>query len=141
MWIRSYTKVYQGVKKEEIWRLWSDVNNWHRWDPDIEYSRMEQPFVTGSHFFFKPKGMSEIKLQLVEVIDLQKYTDSVKFFGAKLFGTHEMEEIAEGLRLTTTIKVSGILKFLWIKLVAQDIVNTLPEQMDALVKLARIDNA
>ena len=141
MWIRSYRKVYANIKKEEIWRLWSDVNNWHLWDPDIEYGRIEESFSVGSHFFFKPKGISEVKLKLVEVEPMHKYTDQCKFFGAILSGTHEMAEVPGGLQLTTTVRVSGPLKFLWVKLVGQGIVDTLPEQMDSLAALASSQNA
>lgn len=137
MWIRSFSKVYPDITKDEIWRLWSDVNHWHLWDPDIEYGRIEEPFAVGSHFFFKPKNMSEVKLKLVEVEFKRKYTDHCKFFGAKLYGTHEMEEVAGGLKLTTTIRIAGPLRFIWVKLVGQGIVDTLPEQMEALVSLAR----
>lgn len=141
MWTRSYSKVYQGIKKEDIWKLWIDVNNWHKWDPDIEYGMIDEPFAVGSHFVFKPKGMSEVKLKLVEVEKMRKYTDNFKFFGANLYGTHEMQETPEGLKLTTTIRMSGPLKLIWIKLVAQGIADTLPEQMESLVKLARAERA
>ncbi len=43
-----------------------------------------------------------------------------------------------GLRLTTTVTVTGFLKHLWIKLVAQKIVVKSVLQMDTLVQLALI---
>lgn len=51
-------------------------------------------------------------------------------------GIHEMEETKDGLKLTTTIQISGPLSFLWRKLVADGIVKTLPEQTEALAALA-----
>jgi hypothetical protein len=137
MWIRKHSQVYNNITKEKIWDLWKDVNNWHKWDNDIEHGRIDSPFAVGNYFFIKPKGMSEINLQLVEVEEKRKYTDLYKFFGAKLYGSHEIEELKEGVRLTTSIKVTGPLKFIWIKLVARGIVDTLPDQMEALVKLAK----
>lgn len=137
MWQKTYSKVYPGVKKESVWSLWEDVNNWHKWDPDIEYAKMTEPFQVGSHFIFKPKGAGEVKLQLIEVEKFKKFTDHFKFFGAKLYGTHEMIETAAGLKMTTTVQVTGPLKFIWIKLVAKGIVDTIPEQMDALMELAK----
>jgi hypothetical protein len=77
MWTRSYSKIYQGIRKEDVWRLWSDVNQWHLWDPDIEYGRMSAPFLTGNSFVFKPKGMSEVTLHLVEVEPFHKYLGQV----------------------------------------------------------------
>lgn len=137
MWQKTYSKVYPGVKKETVWSLWEDVNNWTQWDPDIEYAKMTEPFQAGSHFVFKPKGAGEVKIQLVEVEKFKKFTDNFKFIGAQLFGTHEMEETHEGLKMTTTVKVTGPLRFIWVKLVATGIVDTIPEQMDSLIKLAK----
>jgi hypothetical protein len=137
MWHKSYSKIYPGISKEKVWRLWEDVNNWDKWDPDIEYAKMSEPFQVGSSFIFKPKGAGEVKLKLVAVEKFRKFTDNFKFFGAELYGIHEMEETPEGLKMTISIQVTGPLRFIWIKLVAQGIVDTIPEQMDALMNLAK----
>ena len=54
-----------------------------------------------------------------------------------MYDTHALEETKEGLRLTNTLVVTGPLKLLWIKLVAQNVADTVPQEMDALVNLAR----
>ena len=53
-----------------------------------------------------------------------------------MYGTHLFEETSEGLKITTTMKVEGLLSFLWIKLVAQGIVDALPVEMEAQIKYA-----
>lgn len=136
MWQRTYSRIYPKVKRETIWDIWKDVNNWDKWDPDIEYARMTELFQEGSHFIIKPKGAGEVSLQLVEVEKLKKFTDHFKFFGAKLYGTHEMMETTEGLKMTSTLHVSGPLTFLWVWLVAKNIADTIPVQMDSLIKYA-----
>ena len=55
-----------------------------------------------------------------------------------MYGKHEMHVEKNGLRLTTTITVTGMLKYLWIALVAQKIVDKFSVQMDTLVQLALI---
>jgi len=97
---------------------------------------MSDSFAVGSHFVFKPKGAPEVSLKLVEVVEMKRYTDSCKFFGARLFGMHEMERTPNGLKLTTSIKVTGPLKYLWIFLVARNIVKELPQQTENLANLA-----
>ncbi len=42
--------------------------------------------------------------------------------------------------MTITLRVSGPLTFIWVKLVAQGIVDTIPEQMDSLMKFAESGN-
>jgi hypothetical protein len=137
MWTKSCTKTFKGVKKEQIWKLWSDVNQWHLWDPDIESATLEGEFKAGSFFVLKPKGWKPVRIQLTEVVKNKTFTDCTKFFGATMYGCHEMEDTKNGLKLTTTMTVSGPLTFLWVRLVAQGIVNTLPNQMNALVTLAK----
>jgi hypothetical protein len=62
--------------------------------------------------------------------------DVTRFPLAKMYGEHIFEETAEGLKITITMSVKGILSFLWVKLVAQKIVDDLPIDMLAQVKAA-----
>ena len=137
MWTRAYTKTFKGVKKEQIWKLWSDVDQWPLWDPDIESAMLEGEFKAGNFFVLKPKGWKSVRIQLTEGVKNKTFTDCTPFFGARMYGRHEMEETKAGLKLTTTMTVSGLLSFLWVRLVAQGIVNTLPTQINALVTLAK----
>lgn len=137
MWIKTYSKIYPGVRKETVWRLWTDVNNWPQWHGDLDYCKMEGDFVVGNYFILKPKGIKPVKIFLTEIQEGHKFTDYTPFFGAKMYDTHELEETSEGLRLTNTLTLRGPLKFLWIKLVAQNIADTVPQEMEKLVELAR----
>lgn len=137
MWIRTYSKEYKGIKKSDIWQLWIDVNNWHTWHADLDYCKLEGSFKVGNHFILKPKGAPEVKIKLVEIEHERRFKDCTRFFGAKMFDTHEIEETNDGVRLTNTLVVTGPLKFLWIKLVAQHVADSVPEEMDALVNKVR----
>ncbi|HXH55565.1 MAG TPA: polyketide cyclase [Gammaproteobacteria bacterium] len=137
MWTRSYTKTFPGIKKEDIWRIWTDINNWPTWHGDLDYCKLEGPFTVGNHFMLKPKGVNPIKIVLTEINEGRDFTDCTSFLGAKMFDTHSMVETAEGLMLTNKLVVIGPLKWLWIKLVAQNVADTVPEEMEALAKLVR----
>lgn len=141
MWIKTYSKTYKDIKREDIWNIWTDVNNWPQWHSDLEYCKMKDAFEVGNHFILKPKGVSPVKIFITELEKGYKFTDCTKFFGAKMYDTHAMEETKEGLRLTNTLVVKGPLKRLWIKLVAQNVAETVPEEMESLVSLARKRNA
>ncbi len=136
MWVKSYSKIYQNVKKEDVWRLWSDVNNWPKWDRELEYCKMDASFTEGSHFILKPIKGPKVKIVLSEVINNKKFTDYTKFPGAIMYDAHELEETPSGLRITSTITVKGFLSFLWTKLVAKNVAAGVPKHMDALVELA-----
>lgn len=137
MWTKSFSKLYSGVRKEDVWHLWTDVDNWPTWHGDLEYCKMQGPFQVGNYFLLKPKGVKAVKIVLTEIEEGRRFTDCTTFFGAKMYDTHAMEETPEGLLLSNTLVVTGPLKWLWIKLVAQNVANTVPDEMEALVKLAR----
>lgn len=137
MWTRTYSKVFQGVQKQAIWRIWTDVNNWPQWHGDLDYCKMQGPFEVGNHFMLKPKGVKAVKIVLTEIHEGYKFTDCTAFPGAKMYDTHALEETPEGLKLTNTLVVKGPLQCVWVKLVAQNVAKTVPQEMEALVKLAR----
>jgi hypothetical protein len=136
MWTKSHSIVTKDVTKEQMWQLFADVNNWHTWDKSIEFAQLEGQFEKGNHFMFQPKGGPKLKLQIVEAIKNQNFTDLTTFPLAKMYGEHLFEETPEGLKMTTTMKVEGILGFLWRKIVAQKIVDGLPSDMQIQIKAA-----
>ena len=129
MWTKSHSVVSKTTSKEQIWKLFSNVNNWASWDQGIEYARLEGPFQTGSFFTLKPKGGPKVKIELIEATPNKSFTDLTRFPLAKMYGSHTFEETAEGLKMTTTMTVTGPLGFLWRKIVAQNIVDGLPQEM------------
>ena len=140
MWTRTYSKTFQGINPKAIWRIWTDVNNWPTWHGDLDYCKLEGDFKVDNHFMLKPKGVNPVKIVLTEINEGRYFTDCTAFFGAKMYDTHTLEETPDGLKLTNKLVVTGPLKWLWIKLVAQNVADTVPEEMESLVNLARGSN-
>ena len=136
MWTKSYSIVTKEVTKEQMWKLFADVNNWHSWDKGIEYAKMDGKFEKGNTFELKPKGSPKVKIELVEAIENRKFTDFTRFPLAKMYGEHTFEDTTEGVKITTKMTVEGVLGFLWRKIVAQGIVNALPIEMVEQIKYA-----
>ena len=136
MWRKSYSVITTAVTKEQLWKLFADVNTWHHWDDEIEFARLEGPFEKGNHFFLKPKGGPKVKITLLETVPNHNFLDVTPFPLAKMYDNHIFEETPEGLKITNVIWVKGILSFLWIKLVAQKIVDTLPAQIKRQIEAA-----
>jgi len=136
MWSKSHSLVTHAVTKEQLWKLFADVNSWHTWDEGIEYARLDGKFEKGNHFLLKPKKGPKVKIELVETIENKKFVDLTKFPLAKMYGEHTFEETPNGLKITTTMKVEGALGFLWRKIVAEDIANALPVEMEQQVQIA-----
>lgn len=137
MWTQTHSALYKNLNKDNLWRLWTDVNNWPTWHTDLEYCTMDSAFEVGNHFMLKPKGAPAVKIVLTEITPGYKFTDCTIFFGAKMYDTHIIEETNDGILLTNTLVVTGPLSWLWVKLVAQNIAKTVPADMDTLANIAR----
>jgi hypothetical protein len=137
MWIKTYNKIFQDINREDIWRIWTNVNGWPTWHGDLDYCKLDGDFVVGNHFMLKPKGANPVKIVLTEIDEGHHFTDCTSFFGAKMYDTHAMIVTNDGLKLTNKLVVTGPLKWLWIKLVAQHVANSVPEEMENLVRIAR----
>ncbi|WP_374365395.1 SRPBCC family protein [Cloacibacterium sp.] len=136
MWTKSHSIVTKEVTKEQMWKLFADVNNWHIWDEGIEFAKMEGEFEKGNFFTLRPKGGPNVKVELLETVENKSFLDVTKFPLAKMFDNHTFEETPQGLKITNTISVTGVLGFLWRKIVAQKIVDSLPNDMQTQIKAA-----
>ena len=76
---------------------------------------------------------------MLETVTNKSFLDVTPFPLAKMYDNHTFEETPEGLKITNTISVKGMLAFVWAKLVASDIVKALPgdvkKQIEAAAKL------
>jgi hypothetical protein len=134
---KSYSKTAIGINAQQVWTIWSDIDKRHTWDSDTEWAKIEGEFKAGNTFLFKPKGGPKLKMTITEATPNKSFTDCFKLPLARLYGVHEIEEIREGVRLTTTMIVKGPLYWLWQKLLAEKIVATLPNQTDLLIEAAK----
>ncbi len=137
MWEKSYSKTFKGVTREKIWEVLTDFHNWPTWQSDLAYCKLLGKREVGSSFELKPKKGPKVRIQILEFKKPIFLVDLTKFPGAKMYGIHHLEKTKEGVRLTTTMRMTGFLGFLWRKLVAEDIMKHEPDQMEALVERAK----
>lgn len=141
MWQATHELVVRDLDRAAVWSAWSDVNNWHLWDRDIEFAKLDDDFRPGASFVLRPKGGPNVKIRLDRADALVGYTDVTTFPLARMYGVHDMVETPDGLRLTITIRVEGALGWLWRKIVAQKVADEAPSQMLALAAFAREQTA
>lgn len=136
MWSKSHSIVTKAVTAEQMWKLLANVNNWTSWDQSVEFAQLEGKFEKGNFFMFQPKGGPKMKIDIVEATENKRFMDLTSFPLAKMYGDHTFEPTPEGLKITTTMSVKGILGFVWRKLVAQKIVDDLPTDMEIQIREA-----
>ncbi|HEU5048353.1 MAG TPA: hypothetical protein VFT64_10990 [Rickettsiales bacterium] len=137
MWSGSYSKKVIGLSAEEVWNVWTDVNQWHTWQDDIDLAEISGAFAVGNHFLFKPKGGPKFTIAITEVTVNRSFTDVTPFLLAKMYDSHELVMHPDGLEIKSTISVDGPFAFLWRKLVAENVVKGLEQQTDRLVQRVR----
>ena len=137
MWTRTHSQFYPGVSAETIWDIWTDINRWPTWHGDLDYCKLEGAFEVGNHFMLKPKGAPAVKINIIAIEPGRSFTDCTDFWGAKMIDTHRLEIKEDGVLLSNKLVVTGPLRWLWILLVAKHVANTIPDETEALVRLAK----
>lgn len=68
------------ASKETIWRLWSDVENWQKFDTILQYSYLENDaeFTKGAIGYLKAKGAPKTKFELIEVDEGVSFIEELK---------------------------------------------------------------
>jgi hypothetical protein len=136
-WEKTHSVTIKGINQENIWRVWADINQWHHWDTDIEFAKIETSFAEGNYFILKPKGGPRVKIKLLKVNPMSSFTDLTAFPLAKMYGIHTLRETQAGLEVTHTVRIEGPLGFLWKKLVAEKVAAGLEEQAEKMIQRAR----
>ena len=137
MWSKTYSTKVTGVSAAEVWKVWADVDRWQEWQGDIDFARLDGAFVQGGKFTLKPQGGPKVKIEILKCDINRNFTDLTRFPLARMFGSHDMIEHGDGLELTTTISIEGPLAFVWRKIVAQGVADSLPSQTEKLVARAQ----
>ena len=134
---KTFSTITTACTKEQIWKLMSNVNDWNKWDNSVEHSELQGDFKTGSVFLLKPKGGPKVRIKLVEVKPPAYFKDQTMFPLAKMNGEHWYEDTPQGLKITVTMTITGLLSGLWYKLVMKDIVQRLPEEIKSQIAEAK----
>lgn len=76
----NYTLKYSvttSAKKETIWQLWEDVENWKDYDTVLKYSYLENDaeFAQGAVGYVKGKGAPRTKFKLIKVTPGVSFTE------------------------------------------------------------------
>ncbi len=141
MFSRSFTKNYHGVSSESIWRAWSDVENWPKWDTELDHCSINGPFDSGTSFILKPKNGPKVTITLYDVKHGKSFSDFCRFPGATMHDIHEIDIFDDRIEITNIIYMKGMLSFLWWFLVGRNVSKSIENQTDNLVSYVRNNDA
>lgn len=137
MWSKTHVVTVTQLKPQHIWEIWTDVNHWHTWDPNLEWAKLEGPFVKDAVIQLKPKTGPRVRTRIKKCIPNQYFITCTRFPLAKLSIIHHIQQKSHCIQLTTSVKISGLLGFIWRRRLGEKIATSLKPQAHVLIQLAR----
>jgi len=84
MWTRSYSVVTKEVTKEQLWKLFADVNNWHTWTKVSSMPSWKANLKRGITLCCGQRRPN-VKVELLETIENKHFLDVTSFPLAKMY--------------------------------------------------------
>lgn len=135
MWTTEASRKTTATK-EQIWLLWTDVPNWNVWDKEVENSEIFGEFKTGTMGILKPAGGPKTKFEVTECTSFKSFTDRSFMPLCKLDFSHTLTETKDGLEITHKVVMTGLMTFLFSKVIGNKIKIGLPNAVEKLIELA-----
>jgi len=139
MWEYEHS-VDSPAAPEAVWRIWSDVAAWPRWNHGIEKITIDGPFAPGTRFTMTPPGEGPIEMRLTEVIPGRLFTDEMDGGDFVVRTVHRLEPAAGGrTHISYRTEITGPAAAEIGPQLGPAITGDFPEVLAALAKLAEAD--
>lgn len=135
MWSKEIS-IKSLSSKEQIWNLWTNVSNWNLWDDQIMSSKIHGAFKMGQTGELIPARGPKSTFKLIEVTKQKSFTSRSTLPLSTMDVIHEMREAEGELIITHRVEISGVLSFVFSKLIGNKIIKHLPNAMNELSNIA-----
>ena len=134
-----------NAQKSTIWRLWSDVENWKKFDTLLEYSQLDDghEFELGATGVIKAEGARKTRFKLTEFREGKSFTETLY---VPLYQQIELKRYFEqseqgGTRFSHEVVFKGRLRWLIYLAAAGTFKKELPLVMGRLKDLAELEES
>ncbi len=90
MWEYEHS-VETSATPDAVWRCWSDMVAWPRWNDGIEKIEIHGPFAVGTTFTMTPPGEGPVTLRLAEITPGRLFTDEMSADDFVVRTVHRLE--------------------------------------------------
>jgi hypothetical protein len=118
----------------QIWKVWEDVENWKTWDQEIELSRIDGPFQTGTTGCTKFNGTPLFKTLLTQVEPYKLVVQEAYLSFAKVISYQSMSQAKGITQVTFQVEIKGLLSFFYACLLGRFIKKKIPVEMEEMLK-------
>lgn len=128
---------------EELYRALTDLRNWPMWDEEIERIDHDGSVPTkGTRFVLKPKGGPKTTLLVEQAVKGSRFADVSLLPLGRMRTVHDLVKVGEErTEIRLTIETSGVLGFLWDRLIAKKQARGAEQQAIALAAFARTNRS
>lgn len=128
MWTHE-ASIETTASPAQVWRLFSDVPGWKRWNAGIENIAIDGPFEAGTTFAMQPPGSESFHSTLLEVTEDVCFTDETEIDGTRVVVCHAIEALGPGrTRVSYSTRITGPAEAAFGPMVTDDF----PEVLSAL---------
>src|SRR5215467_3994355 len=125
------------ASQETLWRRWSDMAAWPSSNDGIEKIEIDGPFTVGTTFTMTPPGDEPVRLQIVEIVRGESFTDQMDAGDFVVRTKHQLEPLADGrTRVMYRTEITGPAADEVGPQLGPAITGDFPEVIAALIKLA-----
>jgi hypothetical protein len=113
-------------------QIWSEVDQWHRWDPDTKHAMLDGPFATGTKGRITPRKGMGVPMIVTERTQGRSFTVEGHIPLFRMHFEHTVSPIAGGAEVAHRVWFTGALAFLFGPGVAKQVREGLPQTMRSL---------
>jgi hypothetical protein len=138
MWQEEFI-METNATKEKIWSLWTDVENWSKWNVGIEYANINGNFENGTWCSSKVSNFPEsffILFVLQDCIQNKSFTGRYKLPLCTIDFGYELIEEKNKLSIKHDIKIYGPLTFIYKNRIGKVLAKNMPNSVKRLVSMA-----
>jgi hypothetical protein len=128
--------VLSSAAPSAFFAKWADLDTWPEWNADMEWIRMDGPFVQGGTGVLKPKGGPKVRFVIETLIDGEAFVDVSKLPGGRLIFDHRVRATASGTAVDVTITMRGPLGWLWKRVMGGGFRKTAQSDLEGLARAA-----
>jgi hypothetical protein len=131
-------RIPMACSAQTVYALWADVNNWHTWDPDTKWARLDQAFASGSTGRLAPRKGMAVNLLISEATPHKSFTAESRVLGNRMIFSHKLLETGGGIVVIHQVQFQGWLAGLFMKTLGADVCQGLPLTLTRLKALCEI---
>jgi len=107
MWSREHS-IETSAAPETIWKLWTDVGDWPRWNADLERAELTGPFAVGSAITMFPREDDPIELTIAEAEEPGGFIDQADLGPVVVRTAHRVERLDDDrTRIVYRMEITG----------------------------------